>query len=74
MRVLGHPLKGDEEVISGESGAVTMGALYEMLTNKDYYSITDKLDINSDSSILLFSTEGDTDPDMYREIVCNSDT
>jgi diaminopropionate ammonia-lyase len=27
------------------------------------------LDINSNSSILLFSTEGDTDPEMYRKIV-----
>ena len=36
MRILGNPLKGDKRVVSGESGAVTTGLLYEIMKNEDY--------------------------------------
>ena len=69
MKVLGSPLPGDQRIISGESGAVTLGALFEILSNKDYQKIKEEINLTSDSRVLLFSTEGDTDPNMYREIV-----
>ena len=69
MKVLGNPLKGDQRIISGESGAVTLGALFEVLSNKHYHTIKDDLNLGIDSRVLLFSTEGDTDPKMYRDIV-----
>ncbi|MFO7988071.1 MAG: diaminopropionate ammonia-lyase [Desulfotignum sp.] len=69
MKVLGNPLAGDPGIISGESGAVTLGALFEIMTDKDNQKIRTDLDLNSDSSVLLFSTEGDTDPEVYRDIV-----
>ena len=47
MKVLGNPLKGDQPVISGESGAVTLGVLFEVLSNKDYTTIKYDLDIKS---------------------------
>jgi len=69
MRVLGNPLRGDQPVISGESGAVTLGVVFEVLSNKDYNTIKYALGLGSDSNVLIFSTEGDTDPGMYRDIV-----
>ena len=60
MRVLGNPLKGDKKIISGESGAIGLGVL--MHIKKD-------LEIEKDSEILLISTEGDTDPKGYRDVV-----
>lgn len=69
MRVLGNPLNGDNKVISGESGAVTLGLVYEIMTNSEYNDLKDNLGLDEDSKVLLFSTEGDTDPDKYREIV-----
>ncbi|WP_224037968.1 diaminopropionate ammonia-lyase [Clostridium gelidum] len=69
MRILGNPLKGDTGVISGESGAVTTGALYEIMTNNEYKDLKEALELDENSRVLLFSTEGDTDPDKYREIV-----
>lgn len=69
MRVLGNPLKGDSQVISGESGAVTTGLVYEIMTNPDYKALKESLELNETSKILVFSTEGDTDPKKYREIV-----
>jgi diaminopropionate ammonia-lyase len=69
MRVLGNPLEGDERIISGESGAVTLGLIYEILTRPDLGALRQAARLNSTSRILLFSTEGDTDPGIYREIV-----
>jgi len=69
MRILGNPLKGDTGVISGESGAVTAGALYEIMTNDEYKDLKEALELDENSKVLLFSTEGDTDPEKYREIV-----
>ncbi|MCP4009062.1 MAG: diaminopropionate ammonia-lyase [Proteobacteria bacterium] len=69
MKVLGNPLAGDPAITSGESGAATLGAVYELLTNKQLTETRDKLKLSNDSTVLLISTEGDTDPDFYREIV-----
>lgn len=69
MRILGNPLKDDRKVISGESGAVTTGLLYEIMTNPDYKELKEDLKLDETSKVLLFSTEGDTDPAMYRKIV-----
>jgi len=72
MRVLAKPMQGDQKIISGESGSVTLGAVVEILSSEEFYTIKNELDLTSDSKILLYSTEGDTDPEVYRDIVCNS--
>ena len=69
MRVLGAPLRGDPRVISGESGASAMGFLTELLASDDLEELRKQAGIGKDSCILLFSTEGDTDPDNYRRVV-----
>ncbi|HWR07038.1 diaminopropionate ammonia-lyase [Sporomusa sp.] len=69
MRVLGNPLPGDHQVISGESGAVPIGLLVALLTAPDLAEAKTKLGFAENSHILLFSTEGDTDPAKYRSIV-----
>lgn len=68
MRVLGQPLRGDESIISGESGAVPLGLLYHLMEdgNKDDLRA---LGLNQQSKILMISTEGDTDPEGYLDIV-----
>lgn len=69
MRLLAAPLKGDPAVIAGESGAVTMGLLYSIMTDNRYQDLRTSLELDENSRVLLFSTEGDTDPDRYRSIV-----
>jgi diaminopropionate ammonia-lyase len=69
MRVLAVPLKGDNKVISGESGAVTAGLLFTLLRGDEYKDFRDALGLNSESVVLLFSTEGNTDPDKFRDVV-----
>jgi diaminopropionate ammonia-lyase len=69
MRILGNPLYGDKRVVSGESGAVTTGVLYSILKDKNLKELRKQLKLGKDSKVLLISTEGDTDPEKYREIV-----
>jgi diaminopropionate ammonia-lyase len=69
MRILGNPLGTDTKVISGESGAVTTGLLANIMQDEEMKDLREKLGLNEDSVVLMFSTEGDTDPDKYREIV-----
>ncbi len=69
MRMLSAPLKGDTQVMSGESGAAPFGALATIMLKEEYCELRKKLKLNSDSKILLFNTEGDTDPHRWRNIV-----
>lgn len=69
MRVLGNPLIGDERVVSGCSGAINMGLLYTLLTMPEKEELKEQLGLNSESTVLMFSTEGDTNAELYREIV-----
>lgn len=69
MRMLSAPIKGDPQVVSGESGAAPFGVLNEIMKNPAYTELKEALKLNSESKVLLFSTEGDTDPDCYKEIV-----
>lgn len=69
MRMLAAPIKGDPQVISGESGAVTMGLVAAVLKDPQYAQLRDGIGLNADSKVLLFSTEGDTDPERNKAIV-----
>lgn len=71
MRLLGAPLSGDTRIISGESGAVTSGLVAELMTNDEYKDIRDELQLNINSVVLCFSTEGATDKQNYEDIVWN---
>jgi len=69
MRVLGNPLPWDERIVAGESGAVGPGVLGWLTQKPEYADLKKKLGIGPESRILCFSTEGDTDPVMYRNVV-----
>lgn len=69
MRMLAAPVKGDPRVISGESGAVGMGVISTIMQDEAYKELRDALELNRDSQVLMFSTEGDTDPEKYKKIV-----
>ena len=67
-RIYGSPLRGDKQVISGESGSVTMGLLHAIMTRPEYKDLKEALKLDENSEVLLVSSEGDTDPDRYHEI------
>lgn len=69
MRILGNPLSGDQRVISGESGAATLGFVAEVMRNKSLDWLREELQLDENSRVLCISTEGDTDRAGYRRIV-----
>jgi len=69
MRVYGVPLNGDPFIISGESGAVTLGALMYTMEYEDARELRQGLNLNRDSQVLLINSEGNTSPDDFRTVV-----
>ena len=67
--MLGAPVKGDPTVISGESGAVGMGLLSAIMEMDAYADLREHLGLGRSSQVLLFSTEGDTDPEKFRKVL-----
>lgn len=68
MRLLALPEGDDPAVISGESGAVGAGLL-EWLTGSGGTPARTALGLGLGARVLLISTEGATDPAVWRRIV-----
>ena len=69
MKICAQPIEGDQKIVSGESGAVPIGFLHTVCSNSDYGHIKKDLGLNESSNVLFFSTEGNTDPDLYRRVL-----
>ena len=68
-RIYANALENDPHIISGESGSVPLGLAYTALHDEDAKDLKEALKLDENSNILVISTEGDTDPVRYREIV-----
>lgn len=71
MRLLGNPLRGDDKVISGESGAVTAGVVSQLMKQEELKDIREALKLDENSVVLCISTEGDTYFEHYLDVVWN---
>lgn len=71
MRILANPIGQDEKIVSGESGAVGLGLISLLMEYDDLNKMKEALHLNGESIILLFNTEGDTDPVNYRDVIWN---
>lgn len=69
MRMYGVPLKGDPFVVSGESGAVTLGTLAYIMAYEGAAELRSLLRLDGNAEVLLINTEGNTDPDYFRRVV-----
>jgi len=69
MRILSNPVRNDKRIVAGESGAVGIGIM-DLIRSEPYLTGLKKdLGVNESSTILIFNTEGATDPDNYKNIV-----
>jgi diaminopropionate ammonia-lyase len=68
-RIYANPLEDDPHIISGESGSVPLGLAFTALHDEDAKDLKEALKLDENSNILVISTEGDTDPIRYREIL-----
>jgi diaminopropionate ammonia-lyase len=71
MRLLAHGVDGDPVVVAGESGCAGVAALLTVLAHPN---IAQQLELDNNSSILLFNTEGATDPTIYQKVLKASDS
>jgi len=69
MRLYAAGLSGDKKVVSGESGAATLGAAALILTRPELMEVRKAMGFDENSVLLLISTEGDTDPENYEAVV-----
>ena len=69
MKILTNPEGDDRKIISGESGVVTLGLLFQLLSDPDCQPVLEALQLNRQSKVLLISTEADTDPERHHRIV-----
>ena len=66
MRLLAKGISNDPPIEAGECSVSGLAALIEAMSND---SIAKKMSLNQNSQILLFGTEGATDPDIYKAII-----
>ena len=66
MRRLARPTNGDAPLVAGESAVAGLAGLEAAMNDE---TMRQALGLSAESRILIFGTEGDTDPKVYREIV-----
>ena len=67
MRRLAHPTESDPSIVSGESGAMTTGIIEQICINPKYSEYKDLIMLDQSSNVFCISTEGNTNPELYRE-------
>lgn len=67
MRQYANPVGTDAKIISGESGAVTLG-LVVYLRRFAAKEVREQLQLNEQARVLVISTEGDTDEAQYNKV------
>ena len=69
MRSLFYPINDDKKIISGESGAAGLGGLFKLIEEEKNEQFREHIGLNSNSRVLVFSTEGDTDKKNFNSII-----
>lgn len=69
MRQLAAGADGDPPVVAGESGVAGLAGVFAAATDA---SAARPLGLDAGARVLVFGTEGDTDPELYRQLVGRS--
>lgn len=69
MRRLATPVGDDPVVIAGESGAASVAGLLALLGDDQLAPVREHLSIDGDTRVLVWSTEGATDPVHWQQVV-----
>ncbi|MEW6413267.1 MAG: diaminopropionate ammonia-lyase [Candidatus Zixiibacteriota bacterium] len=72
MRSFFYPDNEDPRIISGESGAAGLAGLIALQSSQPLAQAKRAVDLGPNSTVLLFNTEGDTDPEHFREVTSKS--
>ncbi|MDC3135845.1 diaminopropionate ammonia-lyase [Candidatus Pelagibacter sp.] len=66
MKLLGKASFSDQKIIAGENSAP---GVIGLITSCESKKIKEKLQLNSESNVLLIGCEGDTDEEMYQKLI-----
>jgi diaminopropionate ammonia-lyase len=69
VRAFANPVDGDPVIVAGETGGAGLAAL---LALQDHPELRATLGLDRAARVLLLGSEGDTDPEIYRQIVGKS--
>jgi len=69
MRRYYYATGNDRRIISGESGAAGLAALLALMNEPSLCEARDAIGLDRDARVLVFNTEGDTDPDYFRKVI-----
>ena len=69
MRMLYKPSGDDALVEAGESGAAGLAGLLAILREPEFENVKKRMGINEQSKVLLFNTEGITDPVLFDKLI-----
>ncbi len=67
--IKGMKIYANDGIISGETGASGLGGLLELTEHDNGKGFRNQFNLNDNSNILIFSTEGATDLDFYKNCV-----
>ena len=66
MKLLGNASFSDEKIIAGENSAP---GIISLIASCEDQKLKKKLNLNSNSNVLVIGCEGDTDQEMYKKLV-----
>lgn len=69
MKIFANPKATDPPIVSGETGTAGLGLL---MAAKQSPEVWRTLGFEAESSVLILGSEGDTDPDIYKQVVGKS--
>jgi len=69
MQNLYFPFRNDSQIFAGESGAAGLGGLTALAYEESLEEVKKKIGLNRQSRVLVFNTEGVTDPDTFEELI-----
>jgi len=69
MQNLYFPFRNDTQIFAGESGAAGLGGLTALVYDESLDEVKKKIGLNRQSRVLVFNTEGVTDPDSFEELI-----
>jgi diaminopropionate ammonia-lyase len=69
MQNLYFPFRNDTQIFAGESGAAGLGGLTALAYEESLGEVKKQIGLNRQSRVLVFNTEGVTDPDNFEELI-----
>ena len=69
MQNLYFPFKNDTQIFAGESGAAGLAGLLALSSDPSLKKVKEEIGLNEKSRVLVFNTEGVTDPDTFEELI-----